>query len=461
MKRLLLAGLLLCALDARADDPLRMKIGQMMILGFNGTTIDDTLRADLASRNLGGVVLMGYNCSSPAQIRQLTTAIKLAAQTPPLIATDEEGGLVARLGRSNGYASTVSHYTLGTVWNALDSTASQAARMAQWMSDGGFTTDFAPVVDVNVDSLSPAIGALGRSFSSDPLTVTSHASYFMQEFQVRQVITCLKHFPGHGSAGTDSHLTLPDITHTWADSELVPYRRLIAAGGVDMVMVGHLFNAAIDSVYPTSLSRNTVTGLLRDSLHYQGVTISDDFYNMKAITDNYGFGETAVRAVNAGIDILLYVYDFRNGMSLCRQIIDTLVLNVRNGVIPMSRIDEACTHIQQLKARCLTTGMAGRLPFPPGIPGRLSLTSWPNPFNPATTIAFTTPAEMQVRITVFDVLGRRVETIAEGLVGPGTHQLRWDAAGRASGVYFCRVEARPVTPSGASLVSVRTLILSR
>ena len=155
-RRLLLLVILSIAAIFRseADDALRRKIGQMFILGFPGTTLSDTIRTDLADRNLGGVIFMGANCSSPAQVHTLTTAVKSAAATPPFIAVDEEGGLVARLNQTDGYAPTVSEYQLGTLWHSLDSTSRQAATFASWLSAGGFTTDFAPVVDVDVNPTS-------------------------------------------------------------------------------------------------------------------------------------------------------------------------------------------------------------------------------------------------------------------------------------------------------------------
>ncbi|MGA9118335.1 MAG: glycoside hydrolase family 3 N-terminal domain-containing protein, partial [Bacteroidota bacterium] len=134
---------------------LRDKIGQMLMLGFSGSTLDDTIRTDLATRNLGGVILMGGNCLSPQQIRQLTASINTAATTPPFIATDQEGGLVARLNLNNGYAKTYTEYQLGSYFASLDSTSAQATRMAGWMSDAGMSVDLAPVVDVDVNPSSP------------------------------------------------------------------------------------------------------------------------------------------------------------------------------------------------------------------------------------------------------------------------------------------------------------------
>ncbi len=438
---------------------LRDKIGQMLMLGFPGSTLDDTIKTDLSSRNLGGVILMGGNCLSPQQIKQLTASIDANALTPPLISTDEEGGLVARLNQNNGYTRTYTAYQTGSVFRSTDSTYAQAARMAGWMADAGFSVDLAPVADVNVNPNSPAIGAYGRSFSSNPVTVGSHVQRFVDAFHARHLATCFKHFPGHGSAGTDSHLTLPDITNTWADSELVPYSMLLASNSVDMIMVGHLFNARIDSIYPSSLSRNTVTGLLRDSLGYQGVVISDDFYNMKAITDNFGFGETAVHAINAGVDILLYVNDLHNGASLCRQLVDTIEACVQSGTISAARIDEAYQRIRALKQSYVVTSVAEEVPQDT-LPRYATLQgSYPNPFNSSTVIQFKINAVNdwgltagQIRLAVYDVLGREVKVLVDGVKTAGTYTVQFDGRNLATGVYYCRMTA-------GRTVETRSLVL--
>jgi beta-N-acetylhexosaminidase len=217
----------------------------------------------------------------------------------------------------------------------------------------GFNVNLAPVADVEVNPLSPTIGYRGRSFSADPLTVAAHDQVFVDEFHARNIITTLKHFPGHGSTVADSHLTLPDITNTWTTIELTPYRELLKTNSVDMVMVGHLFNASLDSVYPSSLSRATIQGLLRDSLHYNGVTITDDLFDMKAITANFGSWDAAEYAINAGVDILMYASNVLNNVSLCRQLIDKLESKVKAGLIAESRIDEAYNRILQLKKKYL------------------------------------------------------------------------------------------------------------
>jgi len=452
----LLIFLTLCTHSSSfSDDILRQKIAQMFILGFTGTTISDTIRADLAERNLGGVIFMGANCVSPVQIHNLTTAVRSLALTAPFIAVDEEGGLVARLNGTNGFSSTASEYQLGTVWHSTDSTAHQAATMSGWLLSSGFTTDFAPVADVDVNPQSPAIGALDRSFSSNPLTVALHSEAFIDQFHPRGLMTTLKHFPGHGSATTDSHLQLPDITATWADSELIPYRLLIASHRVDIVMVGHLYNAHIDSLYPTSLSLRAITGLLRDTLGYQGVVITDDLYDMKAITDLYGREEAASLAINAGADILLYVSNIlEDGTSLLRHMVDTIEAQVKSGAIPMSRVDDSYNRIQALKARYNLNSVGAPLSGSGALPAQVTLANYPNPFNPSTTIRYRLPHRSQVLLTVYNTLGQQVATLVRKEQEAGLYEVKFDGSNLASGVYFYRLAA-------GSLVQTRKSLLLR
>ena len=325
----------------------------MIIVGFVGDSVPEGILSDLSTQNLAGIVLdtTNRNFKSPEQIRRVTADIRNAAATPPFIAIDQEGGKIGRLNASNGFAETSTPHELGTVLASLDATRAQASLMASWLQSCGFNVNLAPVADVDVNPSCPTIGFRGRSFSADPMVVAAHNRVFVDEFHARNIITTLKHFPGHGSAGTDSHLTLPDITKSWSDKELTPYRELLKTKSVDMIMVGHLFNASFDDVLPSSLSRATIQGLLRDSLHFDGVTISDDLHDMKAISDHYGFGEAAELAVNAGTDILMYATNDLNSGSLCRWLIDTLEAKVRDGIIAEKRIDEAYERILRLKMK--------------------------------------------------------------------------------------------------------------
>lgn len=429
---------ILFLVNALHAQSLRDKIGQMLMVGFyQNSNFMDTLWVDITQRNLGGVILFGSNILNPTQIQNLTAQLQQSAATPLLIATDQEGGYVARLKASNGFANSYSAYTLGTVFNSEDSTRATAGMMAQWLEDSGINMNLAPVVDVNVNPLSPAIGFYERSFSSDPLTVFHHAAWFIDEFKQKNIVTTLKHYPGHGSAEEDSHLGFTDITETWADSELVPYEELIGEGYADLVMSGHLYNANLDSLYPASLSYNTITGLLKDSLGFSGAVISDEML-MGAIVNNYAFDQAIELAVNAGTDILLYRTNERNGLSLARQVIDIVEQKVNAGIISLSRIDDAYTKIFALKQSI------NALPEPAvqnQIPHNFNLINYPNPFNNSTTIEFSLPKTGLVTLKIYNLLGQEIAAIVSAKLIAGNHQYRWNAADLASGVYYYRIES--------------------
>ncbi|MBD3226471.1 MAG: T9SS type A sorting domain-containing protein [Caldithrix sp.] len=431
---ILLSGLVT---TIRADDDLRSKIGQMIMVGFYGTDIPDSLRYDIQHRNLGGVVTLAYNLEDPTQIRQLTDSLQSLAQTPLFLAVDQEGGYVARLDEQNGFEETYTAYELGTVYNFQDSTREQAARMAAWLRNTGLNVNLAPVVDVNVNPQSPAIGNHERSFSDNPFAVTNHASWFIDEFHQKNIITTLKHFPGHGSAEDDSHNGFTDITDTWSDQELIPYENLLATGYADIIMTGHLFNADIDEAYPATLSNNAINGLLRDSLGHDGVVISDAMY-MRAIQDNYDFDEAIELAVNAGVDILLYTAHMRAERSLTGMIIDIVENKVHQGLIAESTIDAAYQRIADLKDRYLTgQPIAARRDI---LPQNYTLSAYPNPFNSRTQIQFQLARSGYAELKLYNVRGQYVQTINEGRLNRGKHQISFDGSHLASGVYFVRLQ---------------------
>ncbi len=431
---LILLLLFISTIPAYSQISLKDKIGQMILVGFGGTTVPDSLAYDLQNRNLGGVILYRVNIQNPAQLKNLTAQLKQLSKTPLFIATDQEGGLVARLTQYDGFSSTYSEYTLGTTFNSIDSTRAQAYKMAQWLSSSGISIDFAPVVDVDVNPSSPAIGALNRSFSKDPMTVFYHSAAFIDEMHKQNIITTLKHFPGHGSAATDSHLGFTDITNTWADSELIPYKQLIASNYSDMIMAGHLFNAHLDSLYPASLSKKVITGLLRDSLGFKGVVITDDML-MGAISTQYTFSNAIVLAVNAGDDILLFNPGANNEV-----IVDSVINIISNGVtagtIAESLIDSAYNRIMNLKQKYLNVSSVNNEIAFSNIPKDFSLSNYPNPFNPTTNITFSINSSSHVGIKVYNIMGQLIESLVDKEVSKGSYRLQFNGSSLASGIYL-------------------------
>lgn len=447
---ILLSGLLLTAL-CQANVTLEEKIGQMIMVGFNNNTnFEDTVLYDIQHRNLGSVILMGRNIDSPSQIRQLCNDLQIRATTPLMIATDQEGGLVARLDENNGYEVTQRAYTLGTVIDSEDSTRAEARKMAQWLAHAGINTNLAPCVDVNVNPASPAIGYYGRSFSSDPYRVFDHAQWFAEEFQDEGIVCALKHFPGHGSAMGDSHDGFTDISTTWSEEELIPYHYFMLAGYEDMIMMGHLFNSYLDPAYPASLSHYCINDLLRDSLGFEGAIISDGMF-MRALTDNYTFEQAVVLAINAGTDILLYTTDEYNDRSLTAHVIQTVMDSISNGIIPESRIHESYERIMDLKERVNT----GILSPPQDIAQNFKFSVYPNPFNMSTTLSLNLSEDVSgsAQISIFSLDGRRVTDFNLTLSGQGTYSIPWngiDFHGNPlpSGTYIYTVDCGQTILSG-------------
>lgn len=434
MKKTLL--ILLFSFSIYAQTDLRHKISQMLMVGFSGTSLTDTtVMNDLTVRGVGGIILMGANITSPDQLKQLTTQLKLNSQIPLFISTDQEGGRVARLRSSNGYTSTYTAYQIGTFFNDELVTRSWAGLMAGWLDDGGININLAPVADVDVNPTSPAIGNLDRSFSKIPDTVFYHSSWFIDEFHQKNIFNTLKHFPGHGSANTDSHDGFTDITNTWADSELVPYRKLIQNGYDDFIMSGHLFNANLDAVYPATLSENVLTGLLRDSLGFGGIIITDGMF-MGAITNNYTFEEAVTLAINAGNDILLYTSNTLDGKSLVDSVVNIVVNKISQGIITESRINESYDRIM-LKKQHLTDiqDLAENI-----VPDEYGLINYPNPFNSTTQINFKIAEPGILSVKVYNIIGEEVAELVHNYYEAGTHKIFFNANELSSGVYLLSLQ---------------------
>jgi beta-N-acetylhexosaminidase len=345
---------------------LRAQIGQMLLVGFRGLTVDDSspVIRDIRERGLGGVVLFDRdlptgsdvrNVESPAQVAALTAELQAAAAGayggPLLVAVDEEGGLVQRLGPAHGFPDFPSAAALGQRGDP-EFTKGSAGDMAHVLQQAGINLNLAPVVDVNVNPSNPVIGALERSFSADPGAVAAQAAAFVEGHRSVGVRTALKHFPGHGSSTTDSHQGFVDVTDTWRERELIPYRELFATNSADMVLTAHVFNATLDPDYPATLSKPTIDGLLRGELGWTGPVISDDL-QMAAIRDIYGTDEALARCIGAGVDIVLIAQQQVYEEDLVATTIDRVVALVEAGQIGRERIAEAAGRIAEFKARLL------------------------------------------------------------------------------------------------------------
>ena len=295
-----------------------LPVADLLLVGFRGSQVEgsEEIRTLVCDVKVGGLILFerdavtgqSRNIVSPEQVKQLTADLQaLALQCagrPLLIAADNEGGLVMRLSTRVGYLATPAPQEMGDQGDVAQ-TELEARRMGATLREAGINWNLAPVVDVAVNPLNPAVVTLGRTFSSDPKQVVAQARAFIEGMHEAGVLTSLKHFPGHGSSRTDSHHGFVDVTET-ADLkvELEPYRVLIKEGLADSVMTAHVFNRGIDMALPATLSRYTVRRYLRGKLGYKGLVVSDDLL-MGAIRQRYGVEEAAILALQATVDVLL------------------------------------------------------------------------------------------------------------------------------------------------------------
>lgn len=340
---------------------LREKTGQLLVVGFRGCIPSecDLIARDIRERRVGGVVLFDQemadgsagrrNIESPAQVRALVAFLQAQAAVPLLVAIDQEGGRVNRLKPAYGFPDTVSHEELGR----LDDTAAtfaHAARTARTLAEAGINWNLAPVVDLDANPANPIIKGKKRSFAADPEIVARHAEQFVRAHRAAGVLTCLKHFPGHGSAAGDTHLGLVDVTNTWTDRELIPFERLIAAGQCDAIMTAHVFNARLDPERPATLSRAVISDLLRGKLKFDGVISSDDM-EMKAISARYGLERAVVQAIDAGVDVLCFGNNCTYDPEVAARAGDILVRAVEKGRLREDQIERACERVLALKRR--------------------------------------------------------------------------------------------------------------
>lgn len=354
------------SLGARYVPELRVRIGQMLMVGFSGSVVDASsgVVRDIVDRGLGGVIIFDRestagrstrNVESPNQLANLVATLQSASRSTPLgppllVAVDLEGGSVARLGPRHGFPSTYTAASLGLV-NDAAWTQAQGRAIAQTLAAVGINLNLAPVVDLNLNPANSAINGNGRTFSGDAVIAAAHAGAFIAGHSEVGVRTAIKHFPGQGSAGADTHRGVVDVTARWTEYELEPFGSLIGLGIVDAVMAAHIFNAGLDASHPSSLSHATITGLLRNKLGYGGVVISDDL-NMGAIRSVYGYEEAVALAVQAGVDILTVASPDRTG-SRVERTIDIIAGLVANGTISEDRIDASYGRIMTLKDRLL------------------------------------------------------------------------------------------------------------
>ena len=341
---------------------LRQKIAQMLIIGFSGCSIDENSAIVnwLNKDGLGGVLLFdvdfatkvqGKNLRDKDQIKCLNHDLTHYAQLaenplPLLIAIDYEGGAVDRLSKIADCMPTMNACDQALLSD--ESWFDEASNMASTLKELGFNLNFAPVVDLNLNQSLGIIGKLGRSFSSLPDVVSTAASIFVHAFAQKKIACAYKHFPGHGSAVGDTHEGFVDVTDTFQDIELQPYASLSTSPELPlMVMTAHVINRKLDpSGLPATLSHTMLTGLLRETMGFDGVIVSDDL-QMQAISHHYSLDDALRLTINAGADMLIFGNQL--GSTSATDIIDRIEQLVLQGAINSARIEEAYQRIVCLK----------------------------------------------------------------------------------------------------------------
>jgi beta-N-acetylhexosaminidase len=352
--------------EASDLDPM---IGQMIMVGFTGADERDpgvmAVRDQLAKGVIGGVVLYPENIGSQTELRGLTAFLRNAKPAPvPFIAVDQEGGLVQRLTHRDGYTYFPSARSVGR--NPSFASPESAIRLYKTMADelaeAGFNLNFGPVVDLNLNPDNPVIGGRERSFGADPHAVTALARAFILAHREAGIVTVAKHFPGHGSSHTDSHKALADVSETWREVELEPYRQLAHDGLLDGVMIGHLYHPRFSdgARLPASLSGRAIHALRAEGyIGFQGVVFSDDM-EMGAVRDDYSIEERVLKAVNAGTDLIVFSNVKSRDPELGVQIHAIIADAVRDGRISRLRIEQAYGRIMLLKRRLAQHDLPGK-----------------------------------------------------------------------------------------------------
>jgi len=321
---------------------LETQAARLFTVGFHGKTVSDDLRALLA-RGVGGVVLFSRNIAEPADVAALTSSIKRQAARPISIALDQEGGKVARLRK--GFSELPPMRALGEAGSAALA-REVGALIGRELRAVGFDMNYAPVLDVDTNPDNPVIGS--RSFGRTPEVVSELGVALANGLESVGVAACGKHFPGHGDTNQDSHLALPRLAHSLhrlEQVELRPFAAAIAAG-IPSLMTAHVIFEPLDPLYPATMSRAVLHGLLRDKLGYDGLVVTDDL-EMRAIADHYGVEDAVVRGLNAGVDQFLCCHT----AELAHRAIEAIIHAVERGAVSREALANANRRVQAFCVR--------------------------------------------------------------------------------------------------------------
>lgn len=322
---------------------LEEKVGQLLMFAFHGTEYNESLDVQIKELKTGGVIFFARNITDVMQVKRLNEQIQANAKIPMFIGIDQEGGTVQRI------IDGISLFPGAMACSASKmGTRKLCENVAKDLRYLGFNMNFAPVADVNNNKENPVINS--RSFSDDKEIVSKYVIDSYQGFQDGQIIPCAKHFPGHGDTKVDSHQSMPKVDKSikeLEDLEFYPFKKAIDSG-IDGIMVSHILYPQIDDSLPATLSKKIVTKVLKDQMNFKGLIVTDSL-TMGAIWKNYTKEEIVKLAVEAGIDIMIFCGSA--DLQEQKEITKALISQVKEGKIPMSRIDESVAKILAYKQK--------------------------------------------------------------------------------------------------------------
>lgn len=316
------------------------KLGQMVMIGIQGTKVDDDSLYMLNQYHMGGVILFDRNMESPEQVKQLTSDLQAQSneKVPLFIGIDEEGGDVVRMAEK--LTPPPSQKEIGATGD-IEQAKIWAIKTTKSLKDMGINVNFAPVADVGSNDK--------RSYSTDTNTVIDFVRAATKGYQQENIIYSLKHFPGIGKGRVDSHVDSSSIDVTkeiLMAEDIIPFKTIIDESDPNdyFILVSHLKYPALDEEYPASLSSKIMTDLLRNELGYKGIIITDDM-EMGAVANHNDFRSIGVKAVKAGADIVLVCHEYEHQQEVYLGLLDA----VNSGEISQERIDESVKRIIKVK----------------------------------------------------------------------------------------------------------------
>lgn len=330
--------------DLMAQMSLREKVGQLFIVppeavdASSATSLSEGFPEAISQYPVGGFILFAGNLVSPEQITAFNQGLTETCAIAPFLSIDEEGGTVARLARHSAFA--LPRFKNAAAAGASGTALEMGQTIGGYLKSYGFNLDFAPVADVNTNPYNPVIGT--RAFSSDPEIAGKMAAAMAEGLRENGIIPTFKHFPGHGDTREDSHAGLAVSQKSLEELDKCEFLPFLQAQSTDLVMVGHIALPNVTGgLTPATLSKEIVTGILKDRLGFEGLVVTDAM-NMGAVTNTYTSAEAAVLALQAGCDLILMPDNFREAF-------DGVIAALEDGTLSVERLEESVRKILKCK----------------------------------------------------------------------------------------------------------------